>query len=365
MNVKLDSQLLRINKARSHTAFAQIYCVLPLQNMALELLTCHLPLHWLLLATAFAAFIYQFVLRTWWYFDQRNLNCYRGIPLLGSLYKSIISLDNEAEWTQKIYQKFPNEPFFGIYDMIGKPSILIRDPDLIKKVTITDFDHFVNHRFQFNENVDSLAGRTLFGMRDEKWRRMRSTMSPAFTSSKMKLMHGLIVETTHEFIETLRNDCGPGGKVHEARDLWRRYSNDIIGSCAFGIKINSILDSNNEFYKAGCEITNFEGLQGLKFFSYISIPAVMDFFKVKIISDRHSKFFRDVILNNMEQREKHGIVRNDMIDLLIKAKNGSLSQNDVDEETESKMGFATATGTNLKNKAANKLESMSEIVLPE
>lgn len=319
--------------------------------MALEL--------FILFATFVAWFIYQFVLKTWWYFEQRNLKYYRGAPLLGSLYKSIVSLDNEAEWTQKIYQKYPNEEFVGMYDMIGKPSILIRDPDLVKQVTTTDFDHFVNHRFQFNENIDSMAGRTLFGMRDEKWRRMRATMSPAFTSSKMKTMHGLIVETTREFIETLRNDCGPGAKVYEGRDLWRRFANDIIGSCAFGIKINSIADSNNEFFKAGSEITNFEGWQGLKFFAYISIPSVMDFFKIKLISERHATFFRSVILKNIEQREKHGIVRNDLIDLLIKAKNGNLSENDVDDETETKVGFATATGTDLKYKATGKLPSMN------
>lgn len=57
-----------------------------------------------------------------------------------------------------------------------KPVYCIRDPELIRQISIKDFDHFVNHRSKFDENVDRLFGRSLFILRDQKWRDMRSTL---------------------------------------------------------------------------------------------------------------------------------------------------------------------------------------------
>lgn len=304
---------------------------------------CSLGLHWILIITVFICIVYQYVLRTWWYFNDRNVKYVRGMPLLGTMYSSMCGLDSEAEHSQKLYERFPNERFFGMYDMLGKTSYFLRDPELIRQVTITDFDHFVNHRFEFDEEGDPMLGRALFGMRDEKWRQMRATMSPAFTGSKMRLMHVLMVETAKDFIGSLRQDVLGGTAVYETKDLFRKYACDIIGTCAFGIKINSLEDANNAFYKAGCEIPNFDGIKGLKFLAYISMPAVLKFFKIKMISDEHASFFRSVILENIEQRIRNGIVRNDMIDLLIKAKNGTLSHNDAQEEADNKIGFATVS----------------------
>lgn len=299
---------------------------------------CAIELHWALIIILLSAFIYQYILKTWWFFNGKNIKFYRGMPLLGSLYKSIICLDNEAEWSQKIYQQFPNEQLIGIYDMLGKTSYMICDPELIKQITITDFDHFINHRFDFGEDCDPMLGRSLFALRDEKWRRMRAKMSPAFTGSKMRLMHSLIVETTNEFINTLITHVRNNVKTYNARDIIRRYACDIIGSCAFGININSMKTPDNEFFKAG-RCLEFEGWQALKFFGFISFPSIMKFFKCKIFPEDSTNFFRNVISNNIKQREQNRITRNDMIDLLIKAKNGKLAIS-AEDEIENKLSSA-------------------------
>lgn len=64
------------------------------------------------------------------------------------------------------------------------------------------------------------------------------------------------------------------------KDVFTRYTNDVIASTAFGLKINSLEDKNNQFYKMGKKATDFSGIQFLKFLGYGSIPKVMKVIKL-------------------------------------------------------------------------------------
>lgn len=43
----------------------------------------------------------------------------------------------------------------------------------------------------------------------------------------------------------------------DVKDLTSRYANDVIASCAFGLKVDSHKDENNEFYAVGKATMNF------------------------------------------------------------------------------------------------------------
>lgn len=326
--------------------------------MLLQCLSYLYDSRWLLAITLAIAFLYYFVLKTWSFFDQRNVKYVRGWPVVGTLYRSVLGLESDDSDIKRVYDRYPNEKFVGMYDLLGSPSYLLRDPELIKQISITNFDHFVNHRFQFDDDVDALLGRSMFGMRDEKWRRMRSTMSPAFTGSKMKLMHSLIVEYSQDFIKSLQAAVASGDGVYNAKDLFRRYANDVIYTCAFGIKVNSLTDRDNDFFTTGQKIASFDGITNLKFLGLITVPGVMKLFNIKIIDDKNSNFFRALIKNNMQQRIDKKIVRNDMIDLLIKAREGTLVHNDGNErDIDERNSFATVAESNV-GKSGDKLIGM-------
>lgn len=53
---------------------------------------------------------------------------------------------------------------------------MIRDVELIKQISVKNFDSFLNHRFVIDENVDKLFGRSLIMMVDQKWKDMRTTL---------------------------------------------------------------------------------------------------------------------------------------------------------------------------------------------
>lgn len=94
-----------------------------------------------------------------------------------------------------------------------------------------------------NEDIEPLFGKSLFMLKGQKWRDMRSTLSPAFTSSKMKQMFQLVVECAEESSKImLRDSTAIASKLYvpELKDLFTRTTIDVIASTAFGIQVNPI-----------------------------------------------------------------------------------------------------------------------------
>lgn len=54
-----------------------------------------------------------------------------------------------------------------------QPAIMLRDPDLIKDILITDFNHFRNNEFQVTKKNDPLAAASPFFSKDEEWQEGR------------------------------------------------------------------------------------------------------------------------------------------------------------------------------------------------
>lgn len=123
------------------------------------------------------------------------------------------------------------------------PMLIINDPDLIKQITIKDFDHFTERRLLFDKNAEPLIARSLPSLTGEKWRDMRSTLSPAFTGSKMRQMFELVVESAESLAsELMKQAQSMTGNpfVVEVKDIFTLYTNDVIASAAFGLKVRKI-----------------------------------------------------------------------------------------------------------------------------
>lgn len=298
-------------------------------------------LPYLLAASIIGAVLYLCVFRSWNYFSDRSVKFLRGVPFLGVQYKYLLGFDNIASAFQSDYNTFPDESFFGIFEALGQTAYVIRDPDVIKQITIKDFDHFVNHRSEVSEQLDPLLGRSLFAVRDEKWRDMRSTWSPAFSGSKMRLMLGLVAECADEFSKQLASEVGPKGREFDLHDLFTRFASDAIATSVFGLKINSLTDKSNNFYKTGLVVANFEGVQGLKFVGFQVIPKLMKALGIKFFDNDQTKFFRDLVHGNISYREKNNIIRHDMINLVMEAKKGQLTSQVGADGRDKDIGFAT------------------------
>lgn len=178
---------------------------------------------------------------------------------------------------------------------------MVRDPDLIKQITIKDFDHFINHRDIFATSSDddphdmsNLFGSSLFSMRDARWKDMRSTLSPAFTGSKMRQMFQLMNQVAKEAVDCLKSDQLSQQETDlDMKDYCTRFTNDVIASTAFGLQVNSFKERENTFYMMGKKMTTFNFWQNIKFMLFFALKhlnKVLYFFYFKISTKNIVKF---------------------------------------------------------------------------
>ncbi|KAM3966423.1 cytochrome P450 9e2-like [Aphomia sociella] len=296
-------------------------------------------------------------------FSKYGVKHFKPIPILGNMGRISLRIDHFGHDIHRHYKAFPGERFVGRYEFLA-PSIMVTDIDLVKKITIKDFEHFLDHRKLVDENNDPFFGRNLISLKGQEWKDMRSTLSPAFTSSKMRLMVPFMVEVGDQMIQSLNakiKNSGVGYIDMDAKDLTTRYANDVIASCAFGLKVDSHMTENNEFYVKGKEATTFSFFQILKLFGFVSFPKIMTRLNFRIFSEDTSGFFRDLVLSTMRNREERNIIRPDMIHLLMEAKKGKLTY---DEKTaqDADAGFATVEESSVGKKTINRDWSDNDLI---
>ncbi|XP_065080392.1 uncharacterized protein LOC135703195 [Ochlerotatus camptorhynchus] len=308
--------------------------------------TMDVNLLFLLIVVASLVVIYRRVTKHFHYFHDKPIPSMASNPLFGSTGPLMRKKLSFNDFIEKVYNKYPNAKVFGMFDMSSKMFVL-RDPELIKKITVKDFDHFINRRSLFgdsdkddgNENI--LFNKALVSLNDERWRDMRAILSPAFTGSKMRAMFELIEEYSVQMVDILKEQSRDTGYVdYEMKDCFSRMANDIIATCAFGLQVESLKSRENEFFVAGKTMMNFSRLTmlprilGIRFF-----PKLMVKMGVDIVERQHAQYFSKIIKEAVRNRDSHGIVRPDMIHLLMQARKGVLKHQQ--ETAEASAGFAT------------------------
>ena len=156
---------------------------------------------------------------------------------------------------------------------------------------------------------------------------MRSTLSPSFTGSKMKLMLNFVKKCAKSSIESVKSNVVESNSgVFEMKDLLSKFTIDVIASCAFGLDVDTFKQPENDFKKTADAITNQnEFFVIVKFAFLYFVPKFMKAIDISLLGRRTKSFFRKTVNETMDHRERNGIIRPDMIHLLMQTKKGKLS----------------------------------------
>lgn len=112
--------------------------------------------------------------------------------------------------------------------------------------------------------------------------------------------------------------------------------------CAFGIKVDSLENKENEFFQMGKEVMNGPKLMGFfKIFLFRTFPTLAAKFNLRFLSEKLTTFFKSLILDTMVERGNKHIFRPDMINILMQVRQGNLTKDDQDGKIDSNDGFAT------------------------
>ncbi|CAH1645291.1 unnamed protein product [Spodoptera littoralis] len=251
-------------------------------------------------------------------FKKHGIKFKAGYPIFGNTFNSTFLFKHLIEDIDAVYTAFPEERYVGFIEGM-KPIILVRDPELMKIITIKDFHYFVNRKEMFPKEIEPLLGSSLLNMEGEEWRKMRSRLSSAFSGSKMKCMLPFMVDVTKNILRYLDDHQLEDIDV---LDLMRRYNTDAVASTGFGLHVNSIRDRDNKFFAIGQRAATFTFWRRMYYFITIQFPAVakiMQFLGIELLSSEGTEFFRNIVADTIAYRKKNDVVRPDFIHLLMEA----------------------------------------------
>lgn len=271
------------------------------------------------------------------YWKRKGVKQLPPLPLVGNFGSTLFQRTSPVDLWDRIYNSFPNERYFGVYQFTT-PMLVIKDLNLIKRIMVKDFETFPEHSRFVPEDADPLFARNILFMKGgQKWQRLRSLLSPAFTSYKLKTMYPLMVSCAEQLVNHYETS-GEGIITLEMKDTFSKYASDIIGTTAFGIECNTFSDPDNIFYKMGKDSIAMRFSAVLKIIGYDAIPAVMRFLGVPFLPRHVSDFFRKIVKDAMQLRAEQDLQRPDVLNLLLEARKGRVKYEDIDDPDTS---FAT------------------------
>ena len=164
----------------------------------------------------------------------------------------------------------------------------------------------------------------------DTWKTFRSTFTPIFTSGKMKVMLEFIKKISGHLEDDLAKKAKLGEEI-DLKDGFGKFSLDGLATCAFGVDAESFTNEKSVFVKYAANMFDTDNLN----FFFPLIPGVnwlKETFNISTFKPQSTKYFRDVILKNLEARRKSSKRRNDMIDLMLDAL--EVQENEADEGIE-------------------------------
>lgn len=266
----------------------------------------------LLIATCYC--IYVYFKKRLEYFRDLGVPYLPGWPVVGNIGGAVVRTKHVAEIMREIYNVDPDAKYVGAFDFV-RPVFVIRDPDLIKSITVKDFDSFSDHRAFIDRSVDPIFGNNLVNLKGTRWREVRNLISSTFTSGRMRAMYDMMSVCAKNFVGHVEG----GRHSVPMKDWCTKYASDVIASCAFGINVDSLKDPDNDFFVYGNESTDLNGILSLKFFLGRSFPKLMKMLDWKFVPDQIRKYFEDLVRTTIEERQKKGISKPDIIQVLMES----------------------------------------------
>lgn len=174
---------------------------------------------------------------------------------------------------------------------------------------------------------------------------MRSTLSPIFTSSKMKMMYGLLSNQANDFVKFYEERAKKGERLEfDMLEVFSRYTADGISTAVFGFEADCVRNKDSEIFKIVKRLLHeFAGPIGsLKFLFSFTLPKLYSFLGLQILSSDLYQFFHRIVIDVMDERDRKNITRPDVIQLLLQAKKGQLRSSEKQEVDDSELANFSA-----------------------
>ncbi|XP_072169068.1 cytochrome P450 3A24-like [Diadema setosum] len=213
------------------------------------------------------------------------------------------------------------------------PALVVAEVDMLQHIMVKNFSKF-NSRETFQHKNEELK-HGVSALEGERWKRVRNVLTPAFSASKMKLMSSLVNESVDKLILNIEAMQKKNGFI-DCHRLFGAFLMDTIGSCAFGLNIDSQANPDDPFVAhvkrafSGSIRPFFLFMQGL----FPSLGKLMNYCGIGLLFPKDvAKFLRDITLKAVALRQSSADTakgnRVDFLQVMVEAMNQATSDQPV------------------------------------
>ncbi|XP_073337737.1 cytochrome P450 3A27-like [Pagrus major] len=191
--------------------------------------------------------------------------------------------------------------------------LMVTDPEIIKLVMVKEcYSVFTNRRdtFTIGGMEDAITV-----VKDEKWKRIRSTLSPCFTSGRLKQVFPVIARYADGLIKTLEKTNL--SEPVDVKQFMGPYSLDVVTSASFSVQADSINNPDDPIIVHMKKILNFNFLFIFFLFMFPFASRLMKLLNIDIMSKASVDYFYNIIKRFKDQHHADESIRGDFLQVML------------------------------------------------
>ncbi|KAK3917412.1 putative cytochrome P450 6a18 [Frankliniella fusca] len=268
-------------------------------------------LTWVSLGAAALVSLIAYVLWKQTYWRRRGVVQTQPRFLIGDMWEAMWK-KSAGQVLEAICKKYEKEPFVGAYKVLT-PVLVVKDPEIIAEVLVKNFTSFGNNEVTFSAKDDGVFSENPFGADIERWKELRTKMMQSFTTARIRTVFEDFLTSSRclaDFVAAAGPDATLDGTL-----LCKRFTAHASARVLFGIESHS-LEAGSEpgaFYDSGNRVFNGGWLQSLRFFAFFFFPPLLRIIGSELVVSDTVDFFRKLIQDSVEYRQKEGLARDDFV----------------------------------------------------